>query len=405
MNGSTPRGPDTGGTPFGGTRTAVPAPGAAAEARAGRVTVPRARATGTPGRTGAARSAPARPGPVPRKAERISAATAVPAPRPRLRRARAGVTALLPLPLLAAGAPAGALPQLAPALALGVLLAFLPEEKTQVTDNPPVPQARSGGAPVPAQVSVRGSVRHGDGAGVPHATLTLIDAGGGQSARGTTAEDGRYALTAPGPGSYTLIAAACGHQPRAVGVLAGDGPVELDVLLGGTGLLAGRVLAADGSGVPGATVTLTDGQGRVTATTRSQDTGGYRFEALVAGRYTLAATAPGRRPAAVPVTVGDDLPTRQNIELAGGAVLTGTVRTEGDRPVPEARVTLLDADGRVLGTALTRPDGHYSFTGLASGEYTVVAAGLPPSARALRVEGDRPAEHDLRLVHEEARPV
>ncbi|MFF4290279.1 MFS transporter [Streptomyces sp. NPDC001633] len=250
-------------------------------------------------------------------------------------------------------------------------------------------------------IPVCGAVRHHDGSIVPRAALTLIDVTGRQIGRGASGEDGRYALSTPGPGSYVLIAAAGGHQPQAVTVTVGERPVELDVVLGGAGRLAGTVTTADGTPVRDAMVTLTDVRGEVVATTRSGREGAYVIGELVAGEYTLASSAPAYRPAALPVTVQASRETRQDIELAGGAVLRGTVRAGGGRPVEDARVTLLDVAGNVVDTAVTGPDGLFRFVDLAAGEYTVVAAGYPPVATVLQVAGGGRTERDLQLGHED----
>ncbi|GAA0671296.1 MFS transporter [Streptomyces malaysiensis subsp. malaysiensis] len=314
---------------------------------------------------------------------------------------------------------------LVPVLVLGFLLAFLLKEKPLVshTDyavqqdpqdlrDPVVPAARMGtgprhagaaaAAPPPtAGVPVCGTVQHHDGTSVPRAALTLIDVGGRQIGRGATGEDGRYALSTPGAGSYVLIAAAGGHQPRAVSVTVGERPVELDVVLGGAGRLAGAVLTADGTPVREATVTLTDVRGEVVAATRSGREGGYVMDELVAGEYTLAASAPAFRPAALPITVQAARETRQDIELAGGAVLRGVVRATGGRVVEDARVTLLDAAGNVVDTATTGPEGAFRFIDLSAGEYTVIAAGYPPVATVLQVAGGGRTERDLQLGYED----
>ncbi|MGX4688906.1 MFS transporter [Streptomyces sp. JNUCC 63] len=299
---------------------------------------------------------------------------------------------------------------LVPVLVLGLLIAFFLKEKplvshnTHVTDPetaPPaatVPQARS---PHAAGVPVCGTVQHPDGTVVPRAALTLIDVGGQQIGRGASGDDGRYALSTPGAGSYVLIAAAGGHQPQAVSVTVGERPVELDVVLGGAGRLAGTVCTADGSPVRDATVTLTNVHGEVVASTRSGREGGYVISELVAGEYTLAASAPAFRPAALPVTVQASRETRQDVELAGGAVLRGTVRAGGGRPVEDARVTLLDAAGNVVDTLTTGADGTFRFVDLSSGEYTVIAAGYPPVATVLQVAGGGRTERDLQLGHED----
>ncbi|MFJ1968528.1 MFS transporter [Streptomyces sp. NPDC087903] len=298
---------------------------------------------------------------------------------------------------------------LVPVLVLGLLIAFFLEEKPLVSQAPaettlaaapnaPVPQARS---PHAAGTAVRGTVQHPDGTVVPRAALTLIDNAGHQIGRGASGEDGRYALSTPGSGAYVLIAAAGGHQPQAVSVTVGERPVELDVVLGGAGRLAGSVLTADGTPVRDAVVTLTDVRGEVVAGARSGREGGYVLTELVAGEYTLAAGAPAFRPAALPVTVQADRETRQDIELADGAVLRGTVRAGGGRPVEDARVTLLDAAGNVVDTLTTGADGMFRFVDLSSGEYTVIASGYPPVATVLQVAGGGRTERDLRLGHED----
>ncbi|MFF7154913.1 DHA2 family efflux MFS transporter permease subunit [Streptomyces sp. NPDC008139] len=316
---------------------------------------------------------------------------------------------------------------LVPVLALGFLFAFLLKEKPLVTQHGPasptttydgdtatdtltgadgapgftvtdsaVPGARksyTGGVPV------CGTVQHSDGSSVGRAALTLIDVTGRQIGRGATTEDGRYALSTPGSGSYVLIAAAGGHQPQAVSITVADRPVELDVVLGGAGRLAGAVRTADGTPVRDAIVTLTDIRGDVVATSRSGREGAYVLSELVAGEYTLAASAPAFRPAALPVSVQASRETRQDVELAGGAVLRGTVRAPGGRLVEDARVTLLDAAGNVVDSVTTGPDGHFRFVDLAAGEYTVIAAGYPPVATVLQVAGGGRTERDLQLGH------
>lgn len=300
---------------------------------------------------------------------------------------------------------------LVPVLALGLLLAFFLEEKPLVTHDAPetatapvnatLPQSRPAYTDTAGAAPVRGTVQHCDGTVLPRAALTLIDVAGAQIGRGASGEDGRYALSTPGPGAYVLIAAAGGHQPQAVSVTVGERPVELDIVLGGAGRLAGRIRTADGTPVRDAAVTLTDAHGEVVATTRSGDEGGYAVTELVAGEYTLAASAPAFRPAALPVTVRASRETRQDVELAGGAVLRGTVRAGAGRSVEDARVTLLDVAGNVVDTLTTGPDGAFRFADLSCGEYTVIAAGYPPVATVLQVAGAGRTERDLQLGHED----
>ncbi|MEU3780910.1 MFS transporter [Streptomyces sp900129855] len=295
---------------------------------------------------------------------------------------------------------------LVPVLVLGLLIACFLKEKPLVSHNAaetepasattPVLQAR---APYTAGIPVCGTVQHPDGTVVPRAALTLIDVTGRQVGRSASGEDGRYALSTPGSGAYVLIAAAGGHQPQAVSVTVGERPVEMDIVLGGAGRLAGNIVTADGSPVREATVTLTNVHGEVVASTRSGREGGYVITELVAGEYTLAAGAPAFRPAALPVSVQASRETRQDVELAGGAVLRGTVRATGGRPVEDARVTLLDAAGNVVDTLTTGSDGVFRFVDLSRGEYTVIATGYPPVATVLHLAGGGRTERDLQLGH------
>ncbi|MDN0198373.1 MFS transporter [Streptomyces sp. S.PNR 29] len=301
---------------------------------------------------------------------------------------------------------------LVPVLVLGLLIAFFLKEKPLVshddpadetenaTPNSTIPQARS---PYVAGVPVCGTVRNPDGTAVPRAALTLVDVTGQQVGRSVSGEDGRYALITPGPGPYILIAAAGGHQPQAVSVTMGERPLELDLVLGGAARLTGSVLSVGGTPVRDATVTLTNAHGEVVASTRSGREGWYAITDLLAGEYTLAAGAPARayRPAALPVTVQAARETRQDIRLTGGAVLRGTARAGGGRPVEDARVTLLDAAGNVVDTVTTSVDGSFRFVGLSGGEYTVVAAGYPPATSVLRLAGEECIERDLQLGHQD----
>ncbi|WP_255948486.1 MSCRAMM family protein [Streptomyces odontomachi] len=169
---------------------------------------------------------------------------------------------------------------------------------------------------------MRGTVRTPGGAAVAGAAVTLISPDGQQLGRCVAHADGLYAVDAPGPGSYLVIAAAEGHQPYASMIAVGDEAPHHDIVLGG---------------------------------------------------------ANGPADASV-----------------GGTVRAGA--DIGGRPLPDARVTLLDTAGRVIATATTGEDGAYAFTDLVAGEYSIIASGYPPVASALQVEGAT-AGFDIRLHH------
>ncbi|WP_210593748.1 MFS transporter [Streptomyces sp. GESEQ-35] len=255
------------------------------------------------------------------------------------------------------------------------------------------PQEGSGGIPV------RGHVRGTESAPVPQAAVTLISLAGRQLGRSVAQGDGSYAVDAPGTGSYVLIASADGFQPQASTIVVNGEPLSYDILLSGTSGLNGVVRAA-GTTLPvkDAMVIVTDVRGDLLATQATGEQGEFAFAELVPGAVTVAVNAAGYRPRALPVEVGGTGVTRIEVDLDSGAQVQGVVRAPHG-PLADARVTLVDAAGNVVGTATTGADGAYAFTDLDGGEYTVIATGYPPVATALTVTGRGADAHDIELAH------
>ncbi|MGY5008270.1 MFS transporter [Streptomyces sp. 900105755] len=257
----------------------------------------------------------------------------------------------------------------------------------------PEQSAGSGATPV------HGFVRGAESAPVAQAAVTLISLSGRQLGRAVAGFDGSYRLDAPGAGSYVLIASADGYQPQAATVVVGEEPVPYDILLSGTSGLSGVVRGA-GSALPvkDAMVIVTDVRGDLLATAATGDQGDFRFGELVPGVVTVAVNAAGYRPRALPVEIGTAGVTRIEVDLDAGAQLQGVVRAPHG-PLADARVTLVDAAGNVVGTSTTGLDGAYAFADLDGGDYTVIATGYPPVATALNVTGAGVEGHDIELSH------
>ncbi|MEU8591834.1 MFS transporter [Streptomyces sp. NPDC048664] len=261
------------------------------------------------------------------------------------------------------------------------------------TVAPPAAAGAGGGIPV------RGHVRGAESAPVPQAAVTLISLSGQQLGRSVSTGDGSYAVDAPGTGSYVLIAAADGFQPQASTIVVGEEPVAYDILLSGTSGLHGVVRAAEtGLPVKDAMVIVTDVRGDLLATSATGEQGEFSLTELVPGSVTLAVNAAGHRPRALPVEIGATGVTRIEIDLDSGAQVQGVVRAPSG-PLADARVTLVDAAGNVVGTATTGTDGAYAFTDLGSGDYTVIATGYPPVATSVTVGGRGVDDHDIALGH------
>lgn len=254
-------------------------------------------------------------------------------------------------------------------------------------------------APVSGGIAVRGFVRGAESAPVPQAAVTLISLAGRQLGRSVAQADGSYAVDAPSAGSYVLIASADGFQPQASTIVVNDEPVAYDILLSGTSGLTGLVRAvASGLPVKDAMVIVTDVRGDLLASATTGEQGEFAFTELVPGTVTVAVNAAGYRPRALPLEVGGTGVTRVEVDLQAGAQVQGVVRAPHG-PLADARVTLVDAAGNVVGTATTGADGAYAFTDLDAGEYTVIATGYPPVATALTVAGPGADGHDIELAH------
>ncbi len=251
-------------------------------------------------------------------------------------------------------------------------------------------------------VPVTGHVRRQDGSHVVGAALTLIDERGRQVSRATGNADGSYSVPSQGPGKYVLIVSANGHQPQASSVVISGGPAKVDVTLTGSGGLTGVVKSA-GPGTPlaGATVTLTDGRGEVNGAFITAEDGAYQFAGIGAGQYTLVASGAHYRPFAVTLTIADSGVLHYDVELTSAVQLSGTARTEGDRIVPDARITVLDTQGNVAAVARTDEQGQYVVPDLPAGAYTVVASGYPPATSQVELS-DGEAAHDVRLSYDQA---
>ncbi|MFF8777646.1 MFS transporter [Streptomyces sp. NPDC015140] len=254
-------------------------------------------------------------------------------------------------------------------------------------------------ASVAGGIAVRGFVRGAESAPVPQAAVTLISLAGRQLGRSVAQADGSYVLDAPSAGSYVLIASADGFQPQASTIVVNDEPVAFDILLSGTSGLTGLVRALEnGLPVKDAMVIVTDVRGDLLASAATGEQGEFSFAELVPGTVTVAVNAVGYRPRALPIEVGGTGVTRVEVDLQAGARVQGVVKAPHGA-LADARVTLVDAAGNVVGTATTGADGAYAFTDLDAGEYTVIATGYPPVATALTVAGQGADGHDIELAH------
>ncbi|MGH4016272.1 MAG: MSCRAMM family protein [Pseudonocardiaceae bacterium] len=188
--------------------------------------------------------------------------------------------------------------------------------------------------------SLSGSVSTAeDGQPLGGAVVTLVDIHGDVVGAAATEADGRFSFFELAQGHYTLTVAAPSLQPVAQSVeVPGSGHVTHDVAVAARVQLVGIVRTAT-AGVPvaEALATLIAADGQVIGSVITDAEGGFIFDDLTAGVYTVIAT--GYPPVAAEVSLGSGAPTETVITLrpptlpdtaAGNGAVRRSAAGEGD---------------------------------------------------------------------------
>ncbi|MFN2496178.1 MAG: collagen binding domain-containing protein [Pseudonocardiaceae bacterium] len=167
-----------------------------------------------------------------------------------------------------------------------------------------------------AGASLAGTVRLAEtGQPLGEAVVTLVDIGGDVVGAVGTDPQGRFRFVDLAQGHYTLTVAAVSLQPAARGVqIPAEGQVTVDVEVAARVQLAGAVRTGTaGAPVPEALATLLAADGQVVGSVITDGEGGFLFDDLPAGVYTLIAS--GYPPVAAEVTLGLGPPTETVLTL------------------------------------------------------------------------------------------
>ncbi|WP_029135756.1 carboxypeptidase-like regulatory domain-containing protein [Nakamurella lactea] len=203
----------------------------------------------------------------------------------------------------------------------------------------------------------------------------------------TTGTPGQFVIgDLPTPATYVLTVTAEGYAPSSVVVDLGPGQKltgQKVELVKGTGQVSGRLVAADGTGLGGATVTVGGGADLPgTTTLTSGEVGSFALDKLPnPGSYTLTFTLAGYLDTTVPVTLDgakaiDPLTVTMTSSMGR---ITGRILGPGGAPVADATVVATDGirtwPVTSAASAGVVPAGGYVISGLAAGTYTVTATG------------------------------
>ena len=253
-------------------------------------------------------------------------------------------------------------------------------------------------------------------------TVQLLDASGNVVATTTTDANGTYSFSKLPDGTYSVKVVKDGEladteqteDPDATKDNASE-PVTLgednpskdhidfgyvpDYSIHGLVYRDGDRDETHGAGEKGyanQTVELRDKDGKVVATTTTDENGAYSFSKLPAGDYTVKVVKDGaltdldqtedpdstKDSASGVISLGNDHRTETDVNFGyiANNSINGTIYRDGDRDGrkgdTEGRysgvtVQLLDKNGKVIATTTTDKDGKYSFEHLPDGTYSV----------------------------------
>jgi protocatechuate 3,4-dioxygenase beta subunit len=267
--------------------------------------------------------------------------------------------------------------------------------------------------------------------GIPGATVILLDAGGTQIGQTVTDATGFYKFAGLGAGSYAIVevtpagyldgkdaAGTIGGVTVGQAENPGDKIKNISLLWGGNGVQYnfGEVRPASITGLvfvdpnenciyesgekllPGVTVQLLDGGGKVLHSTQTDAHGRYRFDNLPPGIYAVRELQPagflqgGQKAGSkggnigvqdlisqIPVGSGENLTDYnfceiETVSLAGmvwSDTLPNCLLDPGEVPIAGVTLRLFDLQGNLVAATVTDSQGTYRFVELRPGTYTV----------------------------------
>ncbi|PCA51194.1 Ig-like domain-containing protein, partial [Pseudomonas aeruginosa] len=197
------------------------------------------------------------------------------------------------------------------------------------------------------------------GTAEPGATVTLTDGNGNPIGQVTADGSGNWTFTPSTPLSNGTVVNATATDPS--GNASSPASVTVDAVAPATPVVnPSNGTTLSGTAEPGATVTLTDGNGNPIGQVTADGSGNWSFTPstpLADGTVVnaTATDASGNTSAGSSVTVDSVAPATPVINPSNGTTLSGTAE-------PGSSVTLTDGNGNPIGQVTADGSGNWSFT-------------------------------------------
>lgn len=256
---------------------------------------------------------------------------------------------------------------------------------------------------------VSGTVVDEDGSPVAGASL-LLTRDSRVLGAATADAGGRFAVEGVEPATLTLTAMAPGFLPSVqsdLDVPQGGELADLEVILERGAVLEGTVTAPSGEPAPGARITVSGNSapgsfaGLGLSQAAADEDGHYRLEGVAEGERSFRVEWNGLPPAARSVAVRAGT-NRLDVQLEGGAAVSGRVVTSSGEPVEGAELRLAplqETGGGELPSAISASDGFFRFAAVSPGRYRLQGArpGYAGPPRDVEVASDPVSDLELRL--------
>lgn len=201
-----------------------------------------------------------------------------------------------------------------------------------------------------------------------------------------THKDGTYSAILPA-GDYDVVITGKNGKESLMGKMTAPAKGAVDYTLKAGAMLSGNVVNGAKENVPNIKVSLYDVNGDVIATTTSNKLGKYYFDGIKDGEYKMVGAGLDAKNNAVSgmkaIVVKDGKVADADLHVMNGYLLSGGAVTNKGVAIPNAKVNVLDKDGKIIASTNTDAKGNYYMTSVAGGktiEFT------DPISTATRVE-------------------